>query len=337
MITKTIIEGKQLKYAYKAVIFSNIRSNVTKTQHWQQRIGNQRDWVWRGWQTRYSYIIKSQQKSSFTTPLILIHGFGACIEHWRNNLPLLSQNHPIYAIDLLGFGASRKAATEYTVDLWVEQVYDFWQTFIRQPVVLVGNSIGSLVCMTAAATYPDMVKGIVMLSLPDVSLRQEMIPKLILPIVTTLENLVASPPLLKALFQLLKKPQTIRQWAKVAYEDENAVNDELIEIITAPAQDEGAANTFCALFASVRKPAFAPAAKAILPDLQIPMLLIWGRQDRMVPFNLASTFASLNDRIELVELDGVGHCPHDECPDRFNSIVLSWLQTNFPNSEFPSC
>ena len=56
------------------------------------------------------------------------------------------------------------------------------------------------------------------------------------------------------------------------------------------------------------------------------MLLIWGRQDRMVPPKLASFFAGLNDRIELIELDRMGHCPHDESPTKFNQILLDWLE-----------
>ncbi|MBE9167938.1 alpha/beta fold hydrolase [Pleurocapsales cyanobacterium LEGE 06147] len=295
------------------------------TKHWQQRIGNQRDWVWRGWQTRYTYL---RATHSSRTPLILLHGFGTSIEHWRHNLPVLSQKHTVYALDLLGFGASRKANADYTVSLWVEQVHDFWQTFIRRPVVLVGNSIGSLVCLTLAATYPEMVEGIVMLSLPDVSLRQEMISPMLRSLVTSLENLVASPPLLKNLFKILRRRPFIRSWAAIAYENKAVITEELLEILSAPAYDEGAEQTFCTLFRAVRQPGFAPPAKEVLPKLNIPMLLIWGRQDRMVPPNLAPMFAQLNPNIKLVEIEPAGHCPHDECPEQFNLILLDWLEEN---------
>lgn len=299
---------------------------MSVNQLWQQRIGNQRDWVWRGWQTRYSYTRASLNSD---TPLILLHGFGAAIEHWRNNIPVLGQEYSVYALDLLGFGASRKANTSYSVYLWVEQVHDFWQTFIQEPVVLVGNSIGSLVCLTAAITYPEMVKGIVMLSLPDVSLRQEMIPSWLLPIVSTLENLVASPLLLKTLLKILRKPATIRRWAGVAYQDKTAITDELVTILSAPAYDEGSDKTFSALFKSVRQANFAPSAKEVLPKLKIPMLLIWGNQDRMIPPSLAPIFAALNPQIKYIEMERVGHCPHDECPEQFNRILLDWLHRSY--------
>lgn len=293
--------------------------------YWEQRIGSQRDWVWQGWQTRYSFLRPFPQESALEPPLLFLHGFGACIEHWRHNLPVLGKQHPVYALDLLGFGASRKAPVPYQIDLWREQVYDFWRTFICQPVVLVGNSLGSLVCLAAAATYPEMVGGIALLNLPDVSLRQEMIPRWLLPAVRTAEQLVASPPLLKLLFLFLRRPSIIRRWAGIAYAHPEAVTEELVAILAGPPRDSGAAETFATLCRAVNQPHFSPPAKAILPDLTIPILLVWGKQDRMVPPSLASYFVRLNPQIELVEMEEAGHCPHDECPEEFNRILLDWL------------
>jgi pimeloyl-ACP methyl ester carboxylesterase len=295
-------------------------------QSWQERIGNQREWVWRGWQTRYSFLRAKQYKID-STPLIFIHGFGASIEHWRNNLPVLSQNHTVYALDLIGFGASRKIATGYSADFWAEQVHDFWQTFIGQPVVLVANSIGSLVSLAAAFNYPDMVKELVMLSLPDVSVRQEMLPPWIRPVVTSLENLVASPILIKNLLKFLRRPATIRRWAGVAYYDKTVITDELVTILSTPAYDRDSEKTLYSLSQSVRQANFAQPVKVMLPQIKIPMLLIWGLQDRMIPPKQAKEIASLNPRLQLIELENVGHCPHDECPDRFNAILLDWLNS----------
>ena len=71
-------------------------------------------------------------------------------------------------------------------------------------------------------------------------------------------------------------------------------------------------------------PEFGPSVKTILPTLELPMLLIWGKQDRMIPPRLAKQFVELNPKLELVQLDA-GHCPHDECPEEVNSILLHWL------------
>lgn len=300
---------------------------VSTSQHWQKRIGLQRDWIWRGWQIRYTYKRPSQPNQQLTTPIILLHGFGAAVGHWRHNISVLSEQHTVYALDLLGFGASKKAAADYNIELWVEQVYDFWQTFIRQPVVIVGNSLGSLVCLAVAATHPEMVQGITMINLPDVSLQQEAIPSWLRPIESSTKKLIASPPLLKALFKVIRHPAVIRRWARMAYVNQEAVSDELVEILSTPPQDVGAAKAFCYLFRGASNRRFAPSAKVLLANLQIPILLIWGRQDKFIPPSLAPMFASLNPQIELFELENAGHCPHDECPERFNQILLDWLGT----------
>ncbi|GCL51073.1 alpha/beta fold family hydrolase [Microcystis aeruginosa NIES-3804] len=300
---------------------------MTTSPAWTERIGYQRDWVWRGWQIRYSFMPAKNPQDADNPPLILLHGFGAAIEHWRHNIPILSQNHRVYAVDLLGFGGSRKVQVPYTVNLWVEQIHDFWQTFINRPVVLVGNSIGSLVSMALGGKYPEMVAGLVMLSLPDVSRRREMIADWLLNIVTPIENFFTSPWLLKPIFYYLRRPQVLKKWTGIAYEDKKAVSDELVQIIAAPTLDEGAAEAFISLAQGVNHPEYCPPAKLILPRLEIPILLCWGKQDRMVPVQLARGFVSLNPRIKYVEFDRAGHCLQDECPDRFNPILLDWLES----------
>lgn len=308
---------------------------MTATLHWQERVGNQRDWVWRGWQTRYTYIrpVKDQQN---TTPLILLHGFGASIGHWRHNLEVLGDRHTVYALDMLGFGASEKAPVNYSIELWVEQVYDFWKAFIRQPVILVGNSNGSLISMAAASAHPDMVRGIVMMSLPDPSLEQEAIPLVLRPMVKAIKNLVASPLLLKPVFHFVRRPSILRRWASIAYANPEAITDELIDILAGPPQDRGSARAFSALFKAAIAVNFSPSVKTVLPTLTIPMLLIWGQKDRFVPPILANRFVQYNNKLQLLQLENVGHCPHDECPEQVNQAILNWIDKSFGNNQLKS-
>jgi pimeloyl-ACP methyl ester carboxylesterase len=298
-------------------------------QHWQSRVGNQRDWVWRGWQIRYTYI-HPQKNNSDTTPLILLHGFGASIGHWRHNIQVLGEHHTVYALDILGFGASEKASTNYSVDLWAEQIYDFWKTFIRKPIILVGNSIGSLISLNVATNYPEMVTGIIMMSLPDPSLELEVVPPALRPVVTRVKKIVstiiASPFILKPLFKFVSQPNILRRGTTIAYGNPKAVTDELVDIIAGPPQDRGSIRALAALVKSSSSPSYSPSVKEVLPKLTVPMLLIWGQKDRIVPFVLASEFVKYNNKLELLKMDDVGHCPHDECPELVNQAILDWIQ-----------
>ncbi len=76
-------------------------------------------WEWQGYNTVYTVQGEGQ-------PLLLIHGFGASIGHWRKNIPTLADaGYQVFALDLLGFGGSDKPALDYSVELWQQQLYDF--------------------------------------------------------------------------------------------------------------------------------------------------------------------------------------------------------------------
>ena len=118
----------------------------------------QQIWEWQGHSIQYT-------SAGSGHPLILIHGFGASIGHWRKNIPVLAAaGYQVFALDLLGFGNSAKPALDYTLDLWVEMIRDFWLAKIQQPTVFVGNSIGGLICLMMLAEHPEMAAGGVLLN-----------------------------------------------------------------------------------------------------------------------------------------------------------------------------
>jgi len=178
-----------------------------------------------------------------------------------------------------------------------------------------------------------MVCGVAMLNLPDSSVIDELLPAAIRPIAATVgrllqplavlaKGLFTQPLWFNPFFRVIRHPLVIRAWAKQAYVDRDRVTDELVAILSRPAYDHSADR---ALRAMVNSPSGKFTAKAALPHLQIPMLLIWGKQDQMVPPTLALLFAKLNPAMTVVELDQAGHCPHDETPERVNPLILNWM------------
>jgi pimeloyl-ACP methyl ester carboxylesterase len=293
-------------------------------KNWHQKVGNQRDWVWRGWQTRYTYQRCSGEAEN-SPPALLLHGFGASIGHWQHNLEFLAAKHTVYGLDLVGWGGSRKPDINYDIDLWVAQVYDFWQTFVGQPTILVGNSIGSLVALVAAARHPEMAATIIMVSLPDLSAEQELIPKSLQPLINGIKRAILNPPLLRTLFKIVSRPNVARKWAQIAYANPDRVTDELIDIFLTPAQEREAPAAFVKIMQGMISSNFSPNIRQLLPDMKMPMLLIWGCEDRMIPFGTADILLELNPLLQLVTLAAAGHCAHDELPDEVNQIIRNWL------------
>jgi pimeloyl-ACP methyl ester carboxylesterase len=289
----------------------------------RQPIGKERDWIWRGWQIRYTY--SRPAHSNKQPPLILLHGFGGSIGHWRNNLEVWAEQYPVYAMDLVGFGASRKPPTQYDIELWVEQLHDFWQTFVGEPMVIVGNSIGSLVGLVAAATYPEMAKSLIMISLFDPSAEQEIIPRFLHPTANFLKLALVPRWLLRGVFRIVKKPKVARLWAKFAYANDLSIDDELMEIFLRPAQEAEAPTAFTNILRGMVSLHFSPNIRRFLPRMKVPMLLLWGHNDKIIPRNNVEKLVRITPNLRFIELADAGHCAHDEVPDQVNTIVSSWL------------
>lgn len=267
--------------------------------------------------------------------MLFIHGFGASIGHWKHNLPFFSEEHAVYALDLLGFGGSEKANINYSIALlWAEQVYDFWSTFINEPVILVGNSLGSMVCLIASARYPEMVRATVMINVADSSVLEtpvwlkqslSLVKICLFPALWVTKTIFTSNLIFEPFFRWIRRPSVIRFWAQKAYSSPDAVTDELVDILVQPTHDRGASRALRAMFNAKPTRDAKYWATNMLPKLTIPILLIWGRQDRLIPPKLAPLFLKYSQNIELVELDNAGHCPQDECPEKVNVAIATWI------------
>jgi pimeloyl-ACP methyl ester carboxylesterase len=290
-------------------------------------IVNLRNWYWRGWQIRYGFVRAIESEEKREVPVLLIHGFGAAIAHWRKNQANLAQNHHVYAIDLIGFGASEKAAVLYNAELWVEQVYQFWRTTIQEPMVICGNSVGAMVAILAAAKYPEMVKGVVGISIPDLAELDEKVPKAIRPLRRSLEATIGGLVAIPA-FNLIKQPGIIRWVLKtLVYGDRKveSVTDELVEIIAAPARERRSATAF--LYLNRGMNSVAPNVKEAIAKLEVPLLILWGTKDRIIPPAIAEKLVTYSPLAKLIYLEGIGHCPQDEDPERVNQEVLLWIDS----------
>ncbi|MEM9770214.1 MAG: alpha/beta fold hydrolase [Cyanobacteria bacterium P01_D01_bin.73] len=305
----------------------------TGPKSWRLQTGRWREWQWRGWRVKYAYLPGDRDGNSkaMRPPIVAIHGFGASIGHWRHNFNVWAESGPVYALDLVGFGGSEKPPTDYSGTLWVSQVTAFLDQVVGQTAILIGNSIGSAIAMTVAdqsrrSGNISRVAAVIALSLPDTSARADMIPAPLLPVVSFMERVVANPPLLKTIFYWVRRPSVIRKWVGIAYPDKTAIDDDLVEILSDPPQEPGTAEAFVRILRGMSSPTFTPSMKPVLAASTIPVLILWGSGDRMIPPFLAKSFAGLNPLVTVRSLDGLGHCPHDEAPDIINSIVLNWIK-----------
>uniref|UniRef100_A0ACD5THE0 Uncharacterized protein n=1 Tax=Avena sativa TaxID=4498 RepID=A0ACD5THE0_AVESA len=129
--------------------------------------------------------------------------------------------------------------------------------------------------------------------------------------------------------------QNLKDILLSVYGNKDAVDDELVEIIRGPADTEGALDAFVS---TVTGPP-GPSPIALMPEIKIPVLVLWGDQDPFTPIDgpVGKYFSGLPSELSNVKLhmlEGVGHCPHDDRPDLVHEKLLPWL-ANLPSAAEP--
>ena len=259
-------------------------------------------------------------------PLVLIHGFGASIGHWRKNIPVLAAaGYRVFAIDLLGFGGSDKPALSYTLELWQQQLKDFWDAHITEPTVFIGNSIGALLSLMVVTEYPEIAAGAVLINCAGgLNHRPDELNLPLMLVMGGFTKLVSSKITGPFLFNLIRQKPRIRRTLTQVYRDPEAITEELVDLLYTPSCDPGAQQ----VFASVLTAPPGPSPTELLPKVERPLLVIWGEDDPWTPIAGAAIYQQQRETgpdVEFVAIPKTGHCPHDEKPDAVNPLILDWL------------
>ena len=275
-------------------------------------------WNWRGYDIQY-------RVEGYGPPIVLIHGFGASIGHWRKNIPVLAAaGHRVYALDLLGFGGSEKPALDYSLDLWEGLLRDFWSQHVKAPAVFVGNSIGGLLVLMTLANAPDIASGGVLLNCAgSLNHRPEDLPRPLGVMMGVFSKVVSAPILGDLIFSQVRQRFRIRGALKQVYGNRDAITPELIDILHRPSCDAGAQK----VFASILTAPPGPRPSDLLPRIHHPLLVLWGEADPWTPIQGAKLYKDMTREKNLTfhAIPNTGHCPHDERPEIVNKRILDWL------------
>ena len=284
-------------------------------------------WLWQGFTITY------QTQGTHGPAVVLVHGFGASLGHWRKNMPVLAESCRVYALDLIGFGGSAKPKpgalkpgeqVEYTFETWGQQIADFCQAVVGEPAFLVGNSVGCIAVMQAVVDHPEIGRSVALI---NCSLRllhdrrratQPWFKRLGAPL---LQRLLKNEWVGQTFFNQLAKPATVRKILLKAYRNADAVTDELVDLLMAPAKDVGAAAVFIAFTGYSQ----GPLPEDLLEQLPCSAIILWGDADPWEPIALGKAFAAYPQVQQFTALEGVGHCPQDEAPALVNPLLQAWI------------
>ncbi|MDC3077760.1 alpha/beta fold hydrolase [Prochlorococcus sp. AH-716-O05] len=294
-------------------------------------------WNWNGFKIFWSVTGKEN-----IHPIILLHGFGASSKHWRNNSYYFARRgYAVYSIDLIGFGNSAQPGIreigKLDNEVWCNQVSDFIKQVIRpktsNKIVLIGNSLGSLVALTCAVYLKNEILSVVASPLPDpITIRKKKSE-----INSRFEKFKAK--LIKIFFRvfpleiilfLINKLGIIKLGLNSAYFKKDNVDKELIDMVRKPVLRKTAARSLRAMCIGMSIRGHKLKASYLLEQLshskKVPFLLLWGEKDNFIPLFLGKKITNFHRWVELKIISDSGHCVHDEDPSLFNEISYEWIK-----------
>ncbi len=294
-------------------------------------------WNWNGFKICWSVMGEDNE-----IPIIFLHGFGANRKHWRNNLEYFAKrNFASYSIDLLGFGDSDQPGIRQigllNNAIWCAQVKDFIAQVIRQKnsrkVILIGNSLGSLVALTCAVLFEDQIEKVIASPLPD-QIQVNKNKSKISPLLKKFKNrfikifFIFFP--LEIILFLITKLGVIRLGLNSAYFKKDNIDRELINSVTKPVLRRTAARSLRAMCIGMSTRDEEFQASTLLSKLcaskKVPFLLIWGDKDNFIPLFIGKKIANFHRWVKLKIVSNSGHCIHDEDPSVFNRISYEWIR-----------
>ncbi len=258
---------------------------------------------------RTHYIEKGEGK-----PVLLLHGFFYDSYLWAANIDALAKNFKVYALDLWGFGYSTREPLDYDYQLYVDQVLLFMDSLGISRASLVGQSMGGGTAILFCVQHRERVN------------------KLLLVDPAGLPN----PLPLKG--QVFKLPRTGEFFLGL---NNNAIRRKNLrdfwihnkELLTKSYFDNVTRfhkinHTTEVLLKILRKEFFDKLRDEIncLAQMEVPILLVWGREDKLIPLTCGQEMHRILKGSRLEIIDNAGHVPNFEGAEEFNQLAVDFLR-----------
>lgn len=249
-------------------------------------------------------------------PLILVHGLSGAWQNWLEQLPHFAQSHRVVAMDLPGFGASPMPPWEISISAYGRFVRDFCERIGVERCTLVGNSMGGFIATEVAIGEPERVEKLALVSAAGITwARARREPAAVIGRM----GRAAAPLALRWQMSGIKRPRLRQRAFQGVFHDPLALRRETLWENFVPAlQSPGYYDAITTLFGY--------DIRDRLEEIEIPTLIVWGRNDRVVPVPAALSYKRrIGDNAELVIFDECGHVPQMERPVRFNRTLERFL------------
>ncbi len=254
----------------------------------------------------------SNERIAHAPNVVMLHGFGANKDNWLRMAAYLTDSYNVYAIDLPGHGDSSKPLDiGYSIADQVGYLNRILQTLALNRIHLTGNSMGGAVAALYAATYPDDVQSATLFDPAGVfEYDSELVAR-----VQQGEN-----PL------IVEKAGDFEKLIDFALEQKPFVPWPIYSVMEQRAIANQAINK--RIFAAIRDSGYQPDFRDALGHITAPVLIVWGREDRVINYRNAEVFEREIPQSDVVIMDNVGHAPMVEVPEQSAELARELIEAS---------
>jgi pimeloyl-ACP methyl ester carboxylesterase len=242
------------------------------------------------------------------TPILLLHGFDSSVLEFRRIVPLLAAENETWAIDLLGFGfTDRLANTPFSPQAIKTHLYYFWKTLIRQPVILVGVSMGGATALDFTLTHPEVVEKLVLIDSAGLT-NPPAIGKYMIP------------PLDYLATEFLRNLRVRDRIGRDADKNPSFATQDALRCGALHLEIPGWRQGLIAFTKSGGYGSF----KNKLSQITQQTLILWGDADKILGIGDGQKFKDAIAQSELIWIPDCGHVPHLEMPQITAQHILDF-------------
>ena len=254
--------------------------------------------------------------------MILLHGFGASVFSWREVMAPLANSGTVIAFDRPAFGLTQRpmpgewqGQNPYSPEAQVALVIGLMDVLEIDQAILIGNSAGGTVALSTALAHPQRVTGLVLVDAAVYSGGGA--PAWILPLFRL--------PQYERIGQLISRSllQNGDRLIETAWHDPTRISPEIIEGYQKPLL----ANNWDRALWELTKASGESNLADRLAELTLPVLVVSGDDDRIVPTDQSVRLAEEISGARLVVFTACGHVPQEECPDQFLQAVKPFIES----------
>jgi pimeloyl-ACP methyl ester carboxylesterase len=264
--------------------------------------------------------------------VVAVHGLGGSHANWHDLAPLLASSHRVLAVDLAGHGRTPRAGRSASVRANCQLLGRFLDEVVARPAVLLGNSMGAAISLLHAAEHPERVAALALIG-PALPRTRTHVPA---PALAKRIALFAVPGLAERSLARRRTRMGAEAYVQATLEltcvDWRRVSPGMRELaVRLCAERANGPDADAAFLEAARSLGLlvtrAAGYRSLIASLQQPGIVLQGVQDRLVPVSGVRQLAALQPGWPVHLLDGVGHVPQIEAPQRTADLLLPWLDS----------